>query len=147
MDQCGGVPSETNEEFQRQFRELTDNFMVPYPNECIICFLVRSMALLEPSGFAMTAAYRKHNAPLATNLGGRLSRMGVYGDCQLIQEGVVINLAIWDVECCPDCGMPGAVPDCLEVRRGSTQPCKLWRWRRDVERERFDAWPNRFSWG
>ncbi|ALV46854.1 hypothetical protein MB46_16535 [Arthrobacter alpinus] len=143
MDQCGGVPRESNEELTRQFRELTDNFMVPHRNECIICFLMRAMAFLAPSGFALTAIYRNHNAPRATNLGGRLARLGVYGDCQLIQSGVVMNLAIWDADRCPDCGIPEVVPDCLEVRRGSTQPCKLWRWRRDVAIEMFQEWQDR----
>ncbi|MFQ4148740.1 hypothetical protein AAGW05_08600 [Arthrobacter sp. LAPM80] len=141
MEQCNGAGSDGPEaDIRRQFREMTESFMVPYRNECMICFLMRAMPLLETSGFAMTAAYRKFNAPRATNLGRRLSEMGIFGDCQLLQRGVVVNDAIWEADRCPDCGIPVEVPDCLEVRLGSTQPCKLWRWRRDVEREQFDAW-------
>lgn len=135
-----GGPGAPDEDVDRIFRELAGSLMVPYQNECMICFLMRAMVLLEPAGFAMTDTYRKFNAPRATKLGARLVRMGVYGDCQLLQAGVMVNDALWDAECCPDCGIPYAVPDCLEVRRGSTQPCKLWRWRQDVAREMFDAW-------
>ncbi|WP_449374306.1 hypothetical protein [Arthrobacter psychrolactophilus] len=147
MEQRGGVPNKSNEEYRRQFRELTENFMVPDPNECIVCFLVRAMELLEPTGFAMTAIYRERNAPRASNLGGRLARLGIHGDYQLIHDGVLVNLAVWDVERCPECGVPETLPDCLQVRRGSTQPCELWRWRREVERAQFDAWPHPISWG
>ncbi|MHA7305581.1 hypothetical protein ACX80E_10095 [Arthrobacter sp. TMN-49] len=127
-------------EIEQRFRELTDTFLVPEPNECLICFLRRTMARLLPTGFAMTAAFQRHNAPRATHLVKRLMRMDVYSDCQLLQSGVVVNQAIWAAVCCPDCGIPYAAPDCLEVRRGSTQPCKLWRWRADVVREDFQAW-------
>lgn len=139
----GGRDGAPDENVDRAFRELATTLMVPDRNECMICFLMRAMVLLEPAGFAMTATYQRHNAPRATNLGTRLVRMGIYGDCQLLQDGVMVNDALWDAECCPDCGIPYGVPDCLEVRRGSTQPCKLWRWRQDVAREMFDAWLDR----
>jgi len=138
-------PGGTDNEVAQVFRELTGTFMVPQPNECLICFLMRGMSLLKQSGFEMTAIYQKFNAPRATQLHRRLLGMGVYGDCHLLQRGVTFNAAVWGPDCCPDCGLPYAVPDCLEVRHGSTQPCKLWRWRRDVERERFNAlWDRRY---
>lgn len=144
MDQCsdseGGGSTASEEEIDQIFKEMAGGLMVPYQNECMVCFLWRAMSLLKPYGFAMTTAYQRHSAPRATPLIGRLLRLNIFNDRQLLQTGVVINEAIWNTELCPDCGIPYSVPDCLEVRRGSTQPCKLWRWRKDIETERFDAW-------
>ncbi|WP_146233403.1 hypothetical protein [Arthrobacter psychrolactophilus] len=141
-----GNSEEQDEAVDRVFRELAGPLVVPYRNECLVCFLMRVMMFLEPQGFAMTARFRQFNAPRASNLGGRLAQKGIFSDGQLIQAGVLVNETIWTAERCPDCGIPYTSPDCLEVRRGSTQPCKLWRWRRDVERERFNAWPHHFTW-
>lgn len=135
-----------DQDIERRFWQLTDTITVPHHNECIVCFLMRTMALLSQSGFAMAATFQRHNAPRATQLATRLMRMGIFSDCQLLQGAVVVNQAIWAADCCPDCGIPYDVPDCLEVRHGSTQPCKLWRWRVDVAREDFQAWLDRRYW-
>ncbi len=142
MDQSNGAGNfgrgASEEEVRHRFKELTESLMVPNRNECMVCFLLRTLPLTDPSGSAMTAVYQKFNAPRAVNLFARLFRMGVYCDGLLLQRGVVANDALWNADCCPDCGIPFVAPDCLEVRLGSTQPCKLWRWRRDVEWEVID---------
>lgn len=132
----------SEEEIWRKFREMTEHLIAPLRNECLVCFLMRMMPLMQVSGFSLTATYRDSNAPRATNLFERLGRLGICGDASLVEAGVVVNDAVWEADCCPDCGIPCDVPDCLEVRLGSTQPCKLWRWRQDAEREQFGDWLN-----
>ena len=68
------------DEVERQFWQLTNSLMIPHDNECLVCFLVRAVPMLEPEGFAMTRVFRDTNAPRATNLGPRLSQLGVYSD-------------------------------------------------------------------
>lgn len=131
------------DEVDRQFWQLTNSLMIPHDNECLVCFLVRAVPMLEPEGFAMTRVFRDTNAPRATNLGPRLSQLGVYSDAQLIQAGVVANASIWEVERCPDCGIPVEAPSCFGVRKGSTQPCGLWIWRRYAVPERVADWLDR----
>ncbi|PYH02346.1 hypothetical protein CVV67_02675 [Arthrobacter stackebrandtii] len=86
----------------------------------------------EDTGFAMTRVFQEHNAPRATNLGGRLLQMGIYGDVHLLQSGVVANGLLREDLRCADCNIPVGAPPCIGVRRGSTQPCRLWIWRRDA---------------
>lgn len=114
----------------QRFWQLTSALAGPRCNECLVCFLVRAVPMLEPAGFAMTHLFRQSNAPRATSLGARLEQLGIHGDAQLLQAGVVANSAYWQVQRCPDCGIPMGAPACLGVRKGSTQPCELWMWRR-----------------
>lgn len=127
----------------RQFWQLTSALAGPHCNECLVCFLVRAVPMLEPAGFAMTRLFRETNAPRATSLGARLEQLGIYGDAQLLQAGVVANSSIWEVQRCPDCGVPVGAPDCLGVRKGSTQPCELWIWRRYALLEGHGDWLDR----
>lgn len=130
-------------EVDQQFFQLTKLLQIPRYNECLVCFLVRATPMLEPAGFAMTRIFRSTNAPRATNLGERLSQLGIYGDAQLLQAGVVANSTIWEVERCADCGIPLGAPDCFGVRKGSTQPCQLWIWRKHVVGQRYGDWLDR----
>lgn len=127
-------------ELDQQFFQLTNSMGTPRCNECLVCFLVRMTPMLEPAGFAMTHVFRRANAPRATNLGQRLSLLGIYGDAQLLQAGVVANTTIWEVQRCADCGIPMGAPPCFGVRRGSTQPCDLWIWRKHVVDQRHGDW-------
>lgn len=122
--------SSIDEAVDREFRQLTNPLMRPYGNECLVCFLVRMVPVLEPVGFAMTLLFRDSNAPRATGLGPRLLRLGIHGYVNLLRNGTVANGFIWVDERCADCNMPLGAPPCMEVRRGSTQPCNLWLWRR-----------------
>ncbi len=127
----------------RAFRQLTNPLIKPHYNECLVCFLVRMVPMLEPVGFAMTRLFRDGNAPRATNLGARMEQLGISGDAQLLQAGVVANPSIWEVPRCPDCAIPMGAPECRRVRRGSTQPCELWMWRRYAMTERLGDWLDR----
>lgn len=127
-------------ELDRQFFQLTNAMEAPRYNECLVCFLVRATPMLETAGFAMTRAFQRSNAPRATNLGQRLSQLGIYGDAQLLQAGVIANTSIWQVNRCPDCGIPLGAPNCFGVRKGSTQPCDLWIWRKHVVDQRYGDW-------
>lgn len=120
----------TEDPVDREFWQLAGSLMTPYRNECLVCFLVRAVPVLEPEGFAMTQVFRENNAARATGLGTRLQQLGIHGDAHLLQWGVVANGGIWMDERCADCGMPSSAPPCFEVRKGSTQPCRLWIWRR-----------------
>ena len=135
--------SSIDEAVDRLFRQLTNPLINPHHNECLVCFLLRVVPLLEPSGFAMTRRYRDSNAPRAIKLGDRLEQLGISGDFQLLQAGVVCNSNIWEVERCPDCGVPADAPYCFGVRKGSTQPCELWTWRRNALAERLEDWLDR----
>ena len=137
------IDESAEDDVDRRFLQLTNSLAAPRPNECLVCFLVLVVPMLEPAGFAMTSRFRDTNAPRATSLGARLSQLGIYGDAQLLQAGVVGNLAVWEVERCPDCDIPMEAPHCFGVRRGSTQPCDLWIWRRYAAQGRFEDWPDR----
>ena len=100
-------------EADREFLQLRNSMGTPRYNECLVCFLGRVIAMLEPAGFTMTQVFRTTNAPRATNLGERLSHLGIYGDAQLLQTGVVANSTIWEVERCADCGIPLGAPNCF----------------------------------
>ena len=73
QDPEAGDPSRggTADEVDEQFRELTGRLMVPAPNECLVCFLMRANEFLLPSGFAMAERFRDTNAPRATRLAAR----------------------------------------------------------------------------
>lgn len=132
-----------DEAVDRAFRQLTNPLVKPYSNECLVCFLLRVVPMLEPLGFAMSLRFRDNNAPRATRLGDRLRQLGISGDAQVLQYGVVANTSIWEVERCPDCGLPDGAPDCFGVRKGSTQPCYLWNWRRYALAQRPSDWLDR----
>ncbi|PYI68209.1 hypothetical protein CVV68_07770 [Arthrobacter livingstonensis] len=83
-------------EVDRQFWQLPNSLATPFYNECLVCFLVRVVPMLEPAGFAMTLVFRETNAPRATNLGPRLQQLGIHGDTQLLQWGVVANESFWE---------------------------------------------------
>ncbi|MCQ9163800.1 MULTISPECIES: hypothetical protein [unclassified Arthrobacter] len=136
-DSGDGFPDGGTDDVDRQFTALTAGMMMPGPNECLVCFLMRAKEFLLPDGFAMVARFRECSAPRATNTEYRLINLGAYNDRAVLRRAAMVNPAVWAPECCPRCGLPYAVPDCLGVRRGSTQPCKLWRWRDDLARERF----------
>lgn len=81
--------------------------------------------------------YRDLRAPRATGLRRRLGQAGGYCDCEIFLNGYDLRPDLqvpggddsdddWDE---PDLTWPDPLPDCLGVRRGSTQPCGLW-WRR-----------------
>jgi len=125
---------------EREFWQLAGALMAPHHNECLVCFLLRAVSVLEPTGFAMTQVFRDANAPRATGLDARLERLGVHGDAHLLRWGVVANGMIWMDERCVDCGMPTEAPPCFGVRKGSTQPCGLWIWRRQATQVMAGDW-------
>ncbi|MGO4384014.1 hypothetical protein [Specibacter sp. RAF43] len=125
-------PGHSARRVNQEFRELTRGLIVPYPHECLICFLFRFIDLVSLADFPLVRRYASASAPRATGLVGRLMSHGAYSDGDVIQWAVVANPQVWDAECCRDCGVPLRVPACLQVRLGSTQPCRLWRWRREM---------------
>ena len=137
-EEPGGHRSgDTADEVDLRFRELTGSLMVPGSNECLVCFLLRAEEFLRPQGFAMVDRFRNANASRATRLEYRLMNLGAYSDSMVLQRAAVVNIDVGIPERCPDCGLPCGTRDCLEVRHGSTQPCKLWRWKEDAMRERI----------
>ncbi len=131
---------DAEEQLEKEFWQLAGTLMVPHHNECLVCFLVRAVPMLESTGFAMTQVFRDANAPRATGLGARLEQLGIRGDAHLLQWGVVANGMIWMDERCADCGMPTGAPPCFGVRKGSTQPCGLWIWRRQAKQVMVGDW-------
>ena len=55
MDEFGELNDDGTEgaEADRQFWQLTNSLVSPHYNECLVCFLVRAVPLLDPAGFAM----------------------------------------------------------------------------------------------
>lgn len=131
----------TTGQVNQQFWELTRGLIVPYPHECLICFLFRFIELVSLADFPLARRYASRNAPRATGLVRRLMTHGAHSDGEVIQRAVVANPQVWQAECCSDCGVPLRVPACLQVRLGSTQPCRLWRWRREILFDtRYRSW-------
>lgn len=108
----------------------------PCPRECLICYLMRLVAEHGCSGLRWSTHYRDMRAPRARALELRLAERGGYCDCEVLMNAVR--------PCHAEVGLDGLfgaappataplVPECLGVRRGSTQPCALWRWRRRGE--------------
>lgn len=143
----GSLPDDNAEEMDQQFKELTSGLMMPRANECLVCFLMRAQEFLLADSFAMVARFRDCNAPRATNTESRLMNLGAFDDRTVLQRAVMVNADMWAPHCCSRCGLPYSVPSCLGVRRGSTQPCRLWRWQADVARERrFGLWQADIGW-
>lgn len=112
-----------------------DFMLSPHDRECLICYVSRMIDEFGCRGNRFMVRYRDLRVPNATGMLRRLGQMGGYCDCELFLNAYEFNPAhlipgyeidhgeyveeVWP-------RYPEPFPDCLGVRRGSTQPCNLW---------------------
>lgn len=117
------------EPLEAELRVLSHYMTLPRPGECLACYLER-MLEFGCRGLRWATRYRDVGAPRATGLEKRLAAMGGHCDCEVLFNAYVPLASIAD---------PGAavlrLPPCRGVRRGSTQPCRVW-----TRRPRGLAW-------
>lgn len=105
--------------------EVVRELMGAHPHECVVCYVGRMVQRFDCDGsWRWVQTWREQRAPRATRLERRLGVRGASCDCELQLRAYEVEpraLAIaWD-------GPIASVGHCLEVRAGSTQPCRLWR--------------------
>lgn len=100
-------------------RDLAEKWTRSGPGECLICYLCRMLEEFGCDGsLRFTAAFRDERMPRARALEHRLARAGGYCDCEVTYNAVrAVGPA------------PDGVPECRQVRTGTTRPCALWRCR------------------
>ena len=124
------VVSETEDELRRTAAELT----AIRPAECLLCYVHR-MLEFGCTGLRWARHYRDLRAPRATALEHRLGRRGGFCDCEIFLNGYTLaperlvhpppyveNGVTYE----EDPVHPVPMPECLGVRKGSTQGCDLW---------------------
>lgn len=106
--------------------------------ECLFCYVWRMLPVLRCTGLRLARHYRNERAPRAVGLERRLGQRGAFCDCEIFLNGWTLSDEIvipeqWitdpatGVETYQEEQWPDPLPDCHEVRAGSTQPCGLWR--------------------
>lgn len=113
-------------EVERELQRLSAELTRPRPAECLLCYVYR-MLDLGCTGLRWALHYRDACAPRATALPSRLMSRGAGCDCEIFLNGYQPRdqYKIID-EVTGDWDFPPAMPPCTGVRKGSTQPCRLW---------------------
>ncbi|WP_106848343.1 hypothetical protein [Blastococcus sp. Marseille-P5729] len=138
-------PEEFLRVLERELAAIADDVMQVRPSECLVCYVYR-LCGLECTGPELIEEYQRRAAPRSTRLLERLQGLGASCACELFfnvyqpLEGFIaipIEVYVASPEMCAELGiaepsipydadpMPGF--PCLGVRKGSTQPCSLWR--------------------
>lgn len=106
-----------DKEAETLVRALAGELLEPRPRECLLCYVA---AQLDEFGCDDTHRfsrwYQERAAPRATALSDRLGRLGAYCDCEIFLNAFDSTF-----------GESEPRQRCAGVRRGSTQPCILWR--------------------
>ena len=116
-------------------RSLARMLTRPRAGECLYCYVAR---MLEEFGcdtsLRFARSYRDQRAPRATSLERRLESMGGFCDCEIFLNGMTPAPYLWTHD---EHGeeVAASAPECLTVRRGSTQSCGHW-----VRRQRGRGW-------
>lgn len=77
-------------------RSLVDEWLAPLDDECLACYLDRSVTALGCGGDLRFAAhYRDLIAPRATTLERRLSAAGGYCDCEVLMNAMQPARRLW----------------------------------------------------
>ena len=107
-------------------RSLARTLTNPREGECLFCYVAR---MLDEFGCDNTLrfarSYRDRRAPRATSLERRLGDMGGFCDCEIFLNGMTVAPYLL-TEDADGNKVAGTVPECLTVRRGSTQSCGHW---------------------
>jgi hypothetical protein len=112
---------------EQELRTVADALTAPLPVECLLCYVWR---MLDAFGCNATLrwarTWRDARARRATSLEHRLGRHGAYCDCEIFLNGWVLFSSLHGSKE-PDPAAPARFRSmCAGVRRGSTQPCRLW---------------------
>lgn len=103
-------------EAESLLRSLAGELLAPRSGECVLCYVADQLDEFGCDGtHRFSKWYQERQAPRATALLERLGRMGAYCDFEIFLNAVDAGE-----------GEPQVLPACLGVRRGSTQPCRLW---------------------
>lgn len=110
------------EEAEYIVQSLAEELLEPRGGECLLCYVADQLDEFGCDGtHRFSQRYQERVAPRATALLRRLGRRGAYCDCEIFLNAF---------DACG--GEPETLPPCAGVRRGSTQPCRLWWRRRDA---------------
>ena len=110
---------------EEELRLLASELTLPRARECLLCYLYR-MLEFGCRGHEFTVRYRDLNAPRATGLLKRLSRMGACCcECEVFWNAYQPNARFFEQDQEGEF-VTEPMPQCHGVRRGSTQPCCLW---------------------
>lgn len=118
-------------------RDFEDELLTPMPGECLQCFVHRQLLELNCDGSLRFAQhFRDTIVPRATALEKRLTDRGGFCDCEIFMNAYWPNAVLRKQDYWRTRGdgfqeygeaePPATMPQCLGVRRGSTQPCGLW---------------------
>lgn len=112
------------------------------PHECLACYVNRMLEEFGCAGARWMRRYRELTARRATALEARMRKLGADCDCGVCLSvfepdwHLIASLPWrsrglqWTTDAWVADGGSHSVPQCLGVRRGSTQPCLLWQRRR-----------------
>lgn len=125
------------DEAEAHVRQLSDHLTRPRERECLCCYLARMIVAFGCDGsFRFAHRYRETMAPRATNIVGRLRRLGACCcSCELFLNGYWPRPV--ETEPRADADDPDedgdsellgldTVPPCIGVQRGSLLPCGNW---------------------
>ncbi len=111
---------------ERIVRSFAISLTYPRPGDCLFCYVARMLGEVGCDNTLRFASYyRDRSAPRATSLEHRLGNMGGFCDCEIFLNAMTVAPYLRGED---DEGNEIAydVPDCLGVRRGSTQSCGHW---------------------
>ena len=121
------------QEAERLLTDASDVLLTPEPRECLLCYVSRMVdAFGCDCSLRFATRYRDLRAPRATSLERRLGQVGGFCDCEIFLNGYGMLPRYWlpgavaNNGDATDASSPDPLPQCLGVRRGSTQPCGLW---------------------
>ncbi|GAA1939812.1 DUF2695 domain-containing protein [Nocardioides hwasunensis] len=140
------IDTEVESWLQGLATDLTD----PRPGECLRCFVHRMLAEFGcRTTLRFATRYRDGCAPRALGLECRLGDRGGFCDCEIFVNGWEVDRRLWApevvvehdgrTEVVEEADPPASLPACGGARRGSTQPCALWRVRRRWSRTMASA--------
>lgn len=108
------------------------------PRECVTCYVYRMVREFGCLGPRFLQEFQERAAPRATALLSRMARRGAYCDCELFLNAFELRAELMtpaELTYVPVPGghlpilasdFPEVMPQCVGVRRGSTQPCANW---------------------
>ncbi|WP_405217038.1 DUF2695 domain-containing protein [Agrococcus sp. Ld7] len=96
------------EEAEAFVRSLLDDWLAPYPRECLACYLDRAVETFGCGGdLRLAQRYRDRMAPRATALERRLEADGGFCDCEVLMNAVEPARRLWES---PPRALPVALP-------------------------------------
>ena len=106
-------------------RDVLEELTNPHEGECLFCYVYRMLEFgCLPDRLTWTRRWRDLRAPRATGLERRLAARGGFCDCEIFLNGWQPRDLTIDEN--GNDAYPAVMPACRGVRRGSTQPCRLW---------------------